>query len=68
MSLKMFVSEVEAYSEIDDHVFTVKTVDEGVVEVELRHRIYDAASWQVVSAGVARAIEVLQEEMECPGF
>ncbi len=68
MSLKLFVTEVEAYNEDEERVFTVKALEEGVVKVELTQQVHDAASWQVVSAGVARAIEVLQEEMECPGF
>jgi hypothetical protein len=64
--LKLFLTEAEAYNELNEHVFTVKTVDEGVVKVELTQQVHDAASWQVVSAGIARAIEMLQEEIQCP--
>ena len=64
--IRMFVTEVEAYNEIDDRVFTVKVVDENVYQVELGNPIFDQNSWEVLSKGVAQAMKSMSEEMKCP--
>lgn len=60
--MKLSVSEVEIYDELDALVAKVECADIGVVGVTLREKIHSADSWRELGDAVAKAIKMMEAE------
>jgi len=59
MTTKLHITEIEAYDELKELLFTIKCFDECSVEVTLKQTCHTAQSWQEMAEDIARAIKMM---------
>ena len=62
MTIALHITEVEAYDDLQEHVFTVRCVDEACASVDLKQSAYTAASWRETAAEIEKALLMMKLE------
>lgn len=62
MTIKLCVTAVEAYDELNELAFTVKMLDDACVEIDIKALAHTDESWREMSGAIAKAIALIDIE------